>query len=156
MMQGHEGKADKWEVRVSSLPREYTVEEFTEDYADYIASELDKDWRDDLFSWSLKWIGSGLCFVGGLFLIFGPSTIMVSTFSGPNFFQIFQLYPAPIVSVGGIIFGVHKWILQSKVPMTPEAYLLHYYSVLGPDDTELNERVDVRHVGEDIFYISCI
>lgn len=51
----------------------------------------------------------GIIIIGGLTLIFGPETISYNIASGPTFIQLIQIYPGPIVSVGGfILYGCHN------------------------------------------------
>ena len=153
-MQEKESKDLKWEVMVDSLPGDYVVETFSEDYSAHIESKEVREPAGFLGFIGFL-IGAVLCLVGFFTIIFGPSTVMVSMLRGPTFIQFIQLYPGPIFSLGAIIIGVAKWISRPGPVLTPEAYLLHYYSVVGQDATELNEKIVAEYKGENTFYISC-
>ncbi|MDD2047011.1 hypothetical protein [Pseudomonas putida] len=152
-MQESESKNLKWEVMVGSLPGDYVVETFSDDYSAHIESKKLGE-PAGFLSFIGFLIGAVLCLVGFLTLIFGPSTVMVSMLRGPTFIQFIQLYPGPIFSLGAIIIGITSWTLKPETVMTPEAYLLHYYSVVCPDSTELNEKIVAEYKGENTFHLS--
>lgn len=143
----------KWQVVVDALPGEYVVETFSDEYAEHVKSKEVKE-PAGFFSFIGLLISGLLCLVGFLTLIFGPSTGMVRALSGPTFFQFIQLNPEPIISVGAIFVCVFSWFLNPGVVMTHEQYLLKHYSVVCPDDTELNKKVVAEYRGENTFRIS--
>lgn len=151
-MQEHQGVASKWQVLVDNLPGEYVVETFDEDYADYLESTLDRDPVDVFFSRLATCLGIAICLVGFFTIIFGPPTVMVSRFNGPTLIQYIQLHPGPIFSFGSLVVAITEWASRKEI-LTREKYLLHYYSVLGADAIELNEKVSAEYLGEGAFRI---
>ncbi|MNJ35443.1 hypothetical protein D3C77_301810 [compost metagenome] len=86
-MQAHEDKTQGWEVKVDSLPGNYVVGTFAQDYSRYMASRLERDPVGVFFNNVGTWLGTVICLIGFFTIIFGPSTIMVNRVAGPTFFQ---------------------------------------------------------------------
>lgn len=152
-MQKGESENLKWDVVVGSLPGDYVVETFTKDYSRYIESE-GVGAPAGFFSFIAFLIGVVFCLVSFLTIILGPPTVMVNILAGPTALQFIQIYSGRILSVSAIVIVISSWVLRRRAVLSPEEYLLHYYSVLCSDSTELNERIIVQHMGGNIFHIS--
>ncbi|MWV17813.1 hypothetical protein F3I16_17365 [Pseudomonas sp. L-22-4S-12] len=102
----------------------------------------------------LTFIGYGVLIVGVLTLIFGPESVMVNTFSGPDFFQMIQLYPGPIASLGFLIVSAATLLNGQKQLLTPEAYLLNHYPLEPLGELAEGQRLQVGYLGDSRFLLS--
>ena len=123
-MVDEENNRREYEVGLCDLQTDYTIEGFRERYALYCAEVRNDAPPTYLISWPLKGLG-GLLFIIGFFtIIFGPRSVTVDTFSGPTFFQFFQLYPGPLATVGSLIYGAGAWVQSAgqEEIMKPEDF----------------------------------
>ncbi|UUY10470.1 hypothetical protein LRS11_10760 [Pseudomonas sp. J452] len=102
----------------------------------------------------LSFIGYGVLIVGVLTLIFGPESVMVSTFSGPDFFQMIQLYPGPIASAGFLIASAATLMNGQKLQLTPEDYLLNHYPIEPQGELPQGQDLHVGYLGDSRFLLS--
>lgn len=154
-MQGTEDDRQKTEVRLDNPSGDYEIAGFAEEYVAYIDYIVGPAAPAGLFGWALKGIG-GLVFIVGVFTIMlGPSSVMVSTFSEPTFFQLIQLYPGPVATVGSLIIAAGVWVEREGKDelLSPEEYLRRYYCFVGPDDCDPAMEVSIEYINGEHFHI---
>lgn len=102
----------------------------------------------------LSFVGYGVLILGVLTLIFGPDSVMVNTFSGPDFFQMIQLYPGPIASLGFLMVSAATLLNGQKELLTPEAYLLNHYPLEPQGELPEGQHLQVGYLGDSRFLLS--
>jgi len=65
--------------------------------------------------------GLVLAITGGLFVLFGPEAIYYDVAEGMDLIQFFQLYPAPIASVGVVLASLGSYVGNQSVRRHREA-----------------------------------
>jgi hypothetical protein len=131
------------EVDFESLPEEKEVPRFESRYEAYCRESK----TTKVIANVVMCVAGLMVFVGGCFLVFGPSTVMVNRFSGPTFIQFLQLYPGPIVSFGALLAFLGAKLVPDN--HTPETYMLTYYGLKGEE--EWGKPLKVDHVKGDLF-----
>ena len=135
-------------IQLKPHKSDYKVERFSEKYANY---KHDLGTKIFLF-WFLIVIGGIITLVGVLTLLFGPSVVRYSL-AGPTFFELIQLYPGPIASVGMLLLGIAPRI--DRTELAPELYLLNTYELVLPDGVELSDtKITPEYLGGDNFLIT--
>lgn len=131
------------EVDVSNLPIEKEIPCFESRYGEYCRERK----AGKVVANIIMSVAAVFVFVGGCFLIFGPSTIMVNSLSGPTFIQFLQLYPGPIVSLGGILAFLGAKVVPAD--HSPETYMLTHYDLKGEEEWDRPVKVD--HIEGNVF-----
>lgn len=104
----------------------------------------------------LSFLGYGLLIVGVLTLFFGPESVMVNSLSGPDFFQMIQLYPGPITTLGFLIVSGATLLNGQKQQLTPEAYLLNHYPIELLGELQAGQRLQIGYLGDSRFLFSSV
>ena len=154
-MQACETEAAKTPIMLGSLPGDHKVEGFAEAYGAYIADRPEEELASVIFRWFLMALGLVIGFVGAITIIFGPSMITYSATSGPTAYQMIQMYPGPIFSVGALLFAASNYleINAKQSVLAPEVFVREICSFIGPDGTDCNEKIIIQHLGDDDFHI---
>ncbi|QKE62278.1 hypothetical protein HNE05_02505 [Aquipseudomonas campi] len=149
MEQANQSPQSAINIDLGTLPLQLEVPGFETFYEEHrLANE------DSSLATILSFIGYGVLIVGVLTLIFGPESVMVSTFSGPDFFQMIQLYPGPIASVGFLIVSGAALLNGQKEQLTPEAYLLNHYPIEPQGELPQGQKLQIGYLGDSRFLLS--
>ena len=145
----------KPEVVLEEHKTDYEIEGIKEDYARYCDEIMGATPPYRIITWPLKALGGLLLFVGLLTIIFGPRYVTYDVLSGPSLFQVFQLYPGPIASVGSVIFGAAAWIDSTGYEkiMSPEDFLRLRYVLVAAEGSAPVDNILIQHVEGEIFQI---
>lgn len=136
-------------IDLGALPLQLEVPGFGTFYEEHrLANE------DSPLATILSFIGYGVLIVGVLSLIFGPESVMVNTFSGPDFFQMIQLYPGPIATLGFLVVSAATLLNGQKQQLTPEAYLLNHYPIEPQGELPQGQKLQIGYLGDSRFLLS--
>lgn len=119
---------EKQKLTIAELP--YLIEDFQ------LIKKLES--REQLSN-VLSMIGIGIAVVGGLILIFGPSSVMVSR-SGPTFFEMLLLVPGPTISVGVLLLFISSQIAH-PVLNEIEAFITQNFELIDSDGLPSNRGI---------------
>jgi hypothetical protein len=134
---------------LAQLPRELEVPGFVEEYERHRQAN-----EGSPFATFMQLLGYGLLIVGVLTLIFGPDTVMVNRFSGPDFFQFVQLNPGPIITLGFLLASGAALLDGKKQQLLPEAYLLTHYPFDARGELDEELQLQVGYLGNSRFQLS--
>lgn len=146
---GHHG-----DIVLGELPGEYTFSEFTENYMAYLQAALDDEKSSRTLGMILQIIAVVIMFVGFIGLA-GPSVIQVGP-SGPTFFEMIQIFPGPIISIGFFLLSIGSWIaMQGADPvMNEELYLLRAWRIKMSCGHDCEQALLVKLIAPNTFRIA--
>lgn len=151
MEQANQHPDHNLQIDFGALPQDLDVPGFASAYEEHrVANE------DSAFSTLLTFIGYGVLLVGILTLIFGPKSVMVNAFRGPDLFQMILLNPGPVASLGFLLVAGARLLNGNKQQLTPEAYLLHSYSIEWQGELPSGQRLQVTYLGDNRFQFSSV
>jgi hypothetical protein len=136
---------------LAQLPRELEVPGFAEEYEQHRQAN-----EDSPFATLMQFVGYGLLIVGVLTLIFGPDTVMVNRFTGPDFFQFVLLNPGPIVTLGFLLASGAALLDGKKQQLLPETYLLSHYPFDARGELDEGLQLQVSYLGNSRFQLSAV
>lgn len=154
-MQECKNETLKSQITVSSLPGDCIVEGFAAAYVAYVDDRPGEDSTSVFFRLTLMALGLVIGFVGAITLVFGPSTITYNIASGLTPYQMIQVYPGPIFTLGAFLIAIssHLENIARQSVLAPEAFVRELCSFIGPDGTDYNEKIIIRYLGNDTFHI---
>lgn len=148
-MQGSTEGISTNEIQLTSSADDYQVPGFSDFYAEHLQTSIE----GAIYFRLLSFVGLAIMAVGFLTIIFGPSTITYSTFSGPTFTQWVQMYPGPIATVGGLISLCGK-ALYAKRTLPPEVVVRSLFRFIAPGGEDVTEVANIHYLGGDDFTVS--
>lgn len=148
-MQSEPQAIDQQAVRLTALSGDYRISGFSEAYATYLEScEKGAGYAGAC----LLLVGVPLALMAIGTALFGPSTIYYPISSGPSLFQYIQIYPGPIMTVGGALCTAGA-ALYSRRAVRPSAFFRNTYELVAPDGQVVTDRAWIHYLGGDDFRI---
>lgn len=146
---GHHG-----DIVLGELPGEYTFADFTENYMGYLQTAMDDEKSSKTLGVVLQIVAAVIIFVG-LIGLGGPSVIQVGP-SGPTLFEMIQILPGPIISVGFFLLTIGGWVaMQGADPvMNEELYLLRAWRIKLSCGHDCEQALLVKLIAPDTFRIA--
>ncbi len=129
---------------------EYEVPGFFAAYEDHV----DQHAAGNFFGWLLLICGGATVLLSIGILIFGPSEIYYSRYSGMTFWQHMQMRPGIVATVGSVLAALGSKLL-TEGSLSREQYLLSRYEIVGVDGNAVSAGLQVCYLNESAFSISC-
>lgn len=149
-MQSKRQAIDQQAVRLTAQAGDYRVPGFSDAYAAYLES-CEKGAGHA--GGCLLLVGIPLTVLAIGTALFGPSTIYYPTPSGPSLFQYIQLYPGPIMTVGGALCTAGA-ALYSRRAVGPLAFFRNTYELVAPDGQVVTDKACIHYLKGDDFRIA--
>jgi hypothetical protein len=148
-MQSERQAIDQQAVRLTALAGDYRIPGFRDAYATYLEScEKGAGYAGGF----LLLVGVPLALLAIGTALFGPSTVYYPTASGPSLFQYIQIYPGPIMTLGGALCTAGA-ALYSRRAVGPSAFFRNTYELVAPDGQVMTDKARIHYLKGDDFRI---